>query len=81
MTLYSELSHILRRTLRGRSAFKLVVNKSSLNFDYVLYQFDSSETVSWIQLDGFKSVPGLGITRGRLRVSGQADQLYIQLNV
>ncbi|KIM87809.1 hypothetical protein PILCRDRAFT_814525 [Piloderma croceum F 1598] len=34
-------------------------------------KFDSPETVSWIQLDGFKSVPGLGITRGRLRVSGE----------
>lgn len=47
----------------------------SLSTDLLLGQFDSPEMVSSIQLDGFKTVPGLGITRGRLRVSGQVHQL------
>ncbi|KII84793.1 hypothetical protein PLICRDRAFT_701534 [Plicaturopsis crispa FD-325 SS-3] len=34
-------------------------------------KFDDIGSVSWIPLGGFKSVPALGITRGRLRISGE----------
>jgi hypothetical protein len=39
---------------------------------YRTFKFESVDSPSWIELGGFKNAPNLGITRGKLKVSGYA---------
>lgn len=65
--LFSVLSAIL--TIMPRERYENSFVRRAL-FTPLELQFDNPDMPSWVQLDGFKSNPDLGIVRGRLKISG-----------